>query len=135
MLTKSEDFGKLLIRIAVGGLLLFHGIFKLAHGVAWMSHPLGNLGLPGFIAYGSYVGEFIAPLLIILGFRTRLAALLVAFDMLMAFVLVLHPQIFVVNEGGGWAVELEAFFFLASLALFFTGGGKYSVTRAQNRWD
>lgn len=28
----NQDFGKLLIRISVGGLMIFHGIYKLIHG-------------------------------------------------------------------------------------------------------
>ena len=51
-ITKNqEDLGKLILRLAVGGLLLFHGISKVIHGVAWMHGPLGALHLPSFIAY------------------------------------------------------------------------------------
>jgi len=133
--SRSEDLGKLLLRIAVGGLLLFHGIYKLQHGIDWMAGPLGRFGLPAFLGYGVYAGEIVAPILLLAGWRTRLAGLVVAFDLLMAIVLVVHPRLTTISErGGAWGVEIEAFFLLGGLALFWLGGGRYAVSRA-NRWD
>ncbi len=132
----SDDIGKLMIRIAVGGLMLFHGFFKIVHGVEWIKGPLGALGLPEFLAYGVYVAEIIAPVLIILGLKTRLSALVIVLDMVMAIVLVLKPSVFAVKQaGGGWGIELEMFFILASLALVFFGAGKYSVSNSHGMWD
>jgi putative oxidoreductase len=45
-------------------------------------------GLPGFIAYGVLIGEVVAPILIILGFLTRPAALVLAFTMVVAWLMV-----------------------------------------------
>ncbi len=59
-----DDAGKLLLRLAVGGLMLFHGIHKLIDGVDGISGMLAAQGLPGFIAYGVLVGEVVAPLLV-----------------------------------------------------------------------
>ncbi|MGH2575246.1 MAG: DoxX family protein [Ignavibacteria bacterium] len=133
---KSDDAGKLLLRITVGGLMLFHGVSKLVQGVEGVKGLLGANGLPGFLAYGLYAAEIIAPALIILGWWTRIAALVVAFDMLMAILLVFKQQLFTIKEmGGGWTIELEAFFLLSSLVLFFTGGGKYSISKKQSAWD
>ncbi len=133
---RSDDVGKLLLRVAIGGVLLFHGVFKLQHGVAWIAGPLGQVGLPGFLAYGTYVAEVVAPVLILLGLWTRLAALVVAFDLCMAIVLVLRPQLFAVKEmGGGWGVEVEALFLLGALALVFLGAGRYRLTRAESTLD
>ena len=132
----SDDAGKLLLRLAVGGLMLFHGVSKLIHGIGWLMGMLNGMGLPGFIALGVYVGEVVGPILLIFGFKTRLAALVVAFDMLMAVLMVLRNQIFSVREmGGGWSIELEAFFFLGAIAIFYLGAGKYSVSRGQGPWD
>ena len=55
-----DDAGKLLLRLAVGGLMLFHGIHKLIDGVDGISGMLAAQGLPGFIAYGVLVGEVVA---------------------------------------------------------------------------
>ena len=126
----KEDVGLLLLRLALGGILLFHGIFKLTHGVEWIKQPLGTLGLPGFLAYGTYVAEVVAPLLLMLGLWARIAALVVAFDMLTAIALVLRPRIFTINEmGGGWAIELEALILVVALALSIEGPGRYVVGR------
>jgi putative oxidoreductase len=134
--TRSEDIGKLLLRIMVGGLLLFHGAWKLTHGVEAVKGLLAANSLPGFLAYGLYAAEIAAPILIIFGLWTRLAALVVAFDMLMAIYLVFRQNLFAIKEaGGGWTIELEVFFLLASLALYFTGGGKFSVTGGKGKWD
>jgi putative oxidoreductase len=134
--TRSEDIGKLLLRLSVGGLMLFHGINKLTHGVDGVKGLLAANSLPGFLAYGLYVAEVLAPILIIFGAWTRLAALVIAFDMIMAIALVFKQQLFSIKEmGGGWTIELEAFFLLAAIALYFTGGGKFSVTGGRGKWD
>ena len=56
--------------------------------------------------------------------------------MIMAIALVFKQQIFSVKEmSGGWTIELEALFLLGALALYFTGGGKFSVTGGRGKWD
>jgi putative oxidoreductase len=131
----GQNFGKLLLRIATGGLLLFHGVSKLINGVAWMSGPLSEFHLPFFIAYGVYVGEIVAPIFIILGIWTRPAALVIAFDLFMAIVLVSHTRMFSINPGGGWGIELDAFYLLNAVVLFFLGAGKISVTGENGKWN
>lgn len=102
MRESGQDFGRLVLRVTVGGLLLFHGISKLIRGVAWMAGPLGAVHLPFFIAYGVFVGEIVAPVLVLLGVWTRPAALVVVFNMFMAIVLVTHARMASINPGGGW---------------------------------
>ena len=129
-----EDIGKLVLRLALGGIVLFHGIFKLTHGVEWIKQPLGALGLPGLLAYGTYVAEVVAPILVMVGYQARLAALAIVFDMLMALVLVLRPAIFTIKRGGGgWGIELEALILLTGLAVFLIGSGRYRLGRGV--WD
>ena len=133
-MNNREDLGKLVLRVALGVIVLFHGIFKLRHGVAWIAQPLAGLGLPAFLAYGTYVAEVLAPVLLIVGYKARLAALVIVFDMLMAMVLVLRPALITINErGGGWGVELEALIFLSALAVFLLGSGRYRLGRGA--WD
>ncbi len=133
--TGWEDLGKLVLRLTVGVLLLLHGLAKLKNGVGWMAGPLGSVGLPFWVAYGSFVGELIAPLLLIFGKFTRLAGLIVAFQMVMAILLVRRADIIKLNQGGGWGIELEALFLLCGVAIFFLGAGQYSVSKGQGRWD
>jgi putative oxidoreductase len=132
--TRSEDTGKLILRLAIGGLLLLHGISKLINGVDWMVGMLEGKGLPSLLAYGVYVGEVIAPILLLIGFRTRIAALLVVGNMLTAIILSHTQEISSLGKSGGWAIELPALFLFGALAIFFLGGGRYAVS-SRNRWD
>jgi putative oxidoreductase len=130
-----EDWGKLLLRLAVGGLLIFHGIAKVRNGVGWMAGPLSGLGLPAFVAYGAYVGEVIAPIFLILGKWARIAGLVIAFNMMSAIVIALRDKVFTLNMGGGWAIELELLFLLGGVIVFLLGSGKYSLSRGNGAWD
>jgi len=129
---KSNDTGILIIRLTVGLLLLPHGISKLINGFDWLSGSLTNVGLPAIIRYGVFIGEIVAPLLLVIGYRARIASLIVAFNMLMTIFLAKRDQLFVIR--GGWAIELNALFLLGALALFFTGGGKYCIS-TKSKWD
>ncbi len=132
----SDDLGKLLLRLAVGGLLIFHGVSKLLHGIGWLPPMLQMHGIPGIVAYGVFVAEVVAPVLIVAGWRTRAWSLIIASEMLMILWLEFRDRIFTVKPaGGGWTVELEVFFLLGSLVLFFMGSGKYSISGQKGSWD
>ncbi len=133
--TNSENVGKLILRLTTAGLLLFHGVSKLIHGIAWMDGPLAAFHLPSFVSYGVYVGEVIAPIFLIIGVYTRAAALIVSFDLFMAFILVSHSRMFTLAPGGGWGLELDAFYLLSGLCIFFLGAGKYSLGGVSGRWN
>ncbi|MCY1699807.1 DoxX family protein [Enterobacter sp. RHB15-C17] len=124
-----DDFGKLLLRLAVGGLMLFHGLHKLFGGVGFISGMLVEKGLPGFIAYGVLIGEVVAPVLIVLGILTRPAALVLAFTMIVAWLMVGTGKTFALDAVGAWAIESLVYFFIGALALAFMGAGRYSLAR------
>lgn len=126
--SRRTDIGLLVLRLGLAAIVLFHGVFKITHGAEWIKAPLGNMGLPGALAYGVYVAEVAAPLFLIAGAWTRIAASIIAFDMLMAVVLVLKGRLLMINpQGGGWGVELEALIFFVALALAVMGGGRVGV--------
>ncbi len=131
-LLSHEDAGKLLLRLAVGGLMIFHGISKLLTGASGIKAILASYGLPEFIAYGTILGEVVAPILIILGILTRPAALLVAFTMLVAWLMVGMDKTFLLDKTGAWAIESIMFFFIGSLALALMGAGKFSLAKNPN---
>jgi putative oxidoreductase len=136
ILGRHDDGGKLVLRLMVGVLLLFHGIAKAKSGVDWMTPMLAQAGLPAFIRFGVYIGEIVAPILLILGIFTRPAGLIIAFNMLVAVLLVRRADIGTVAErSGGWAIELEALFLLGGLAIYCLGSGKYAVARGKGMWD
>ena len=131
---KSIDYGLLVLRVSLGVLMLLHGIAKLQNGVGGIAGMMEQSGLLQFMAYGVYVGEVIAPLMLIVGFRTRIAALLYIATMFVAIFLAHSGDIFSLTKSDGWAIELQALYLFGALALFFTGGGKMAVS-SKNRWD
>ncbi|OBX25143.1 putative oxidoreductase [Gelidibacter algens] len=133
-MTKNLDLGSLLIRLGIGFPMLVYGISKLQNGIAFITGLLENIGLPQFLGYGVYIGEVIAPILILIGFRTRLASLIFAVNCLTAIGLTQLGSLFKLNPFGGWALELLAIYFLIAMALFSTGGGKFCLS-IQNKWD
>lgn len=122
-----EDFGRLLLRLAVGGLMLFHGVHKLIDGVDGISGMLAAQGLPTFIAYGVLVGEVVAPVLIVVGIFTRPAALVLAFTMVVAWLMVGVGKTGALDQTGAWAIENLVYFFIGGLAIAFLGAGRYSL--------
>jgi putative oxidoreductase len=134
LLEKNPDLGILILRLSVGVLMLLHGISKLIYGPAFIGQIVDGAGLPHFITYGVYIGEVVAPLLIILGIATRAASAVFAFNMLVATLLVHAAQFFTLNETGGWALELQGLYFLGAAVLVFTGGGKYALSN-KYLWD
>ena len=123
----NPDIGKLILRIALSVMLLLHGIDKLMHGVSGISGMLASHGLPGWFAFGVFVGELVAPLMVLAGVQTRIGAGLIVINMLFAIGLAHSGQIFTLGSHGGWGIELQAFYLFTAAALVFLGGGKYAI--------
>lgn len=121
------DLGKLVLRLALGLLILLHGIAKLRGGLDPIVGMVQAHGLPGFVAYGALVGEVLAPLMVLAGFHARIGAMLVAFNMLVAFALAHLGQLGQLNQQGGWALELQGMFLATAVAIALLGPGRYSV--------
>ncbi|AZY49173.1 DoxX family protein [Bordetella avium] len=133
---RSDDTGKLVLRLALGIMILLHGLAKLSTGVGPIVEMISSRGLPGFLAYGVYVGEIIAPLLLILGLYTRVGAFIIFVNMVVALMLVHSGQFGSINpKTGGWSLELQGMFLFSALALFFTGAGRFSLGGAGGRWN
>jgi putative oxidoreductase len=98
-MTKSDDTGKLVLRVALGILILLHGIAKVGKGVDGIGGMLASHGLPAAMAYLVYVGEILAPVLLIVGLFTRPAALIVAINMVAAIWLVHQKDLGALNLG------------------------------------
>jgi putative oxidoreductase len=111
------EAGFLLLRWAVAGLILLHGISKLIHGLGPIEGMLASAGLPAFIAYGVLVGEVVAPLLVLANIMVVPAALVMAFNMVVAVALAHTSQFSTLGKSGGWALELEGLYFFGSLAI------------------
>ena len=125
----NDALGKLVLRLTVGILMLFHGAAKIMHPgtVDYIGGVLSNAGLPSFLAYGVYLGEVIAPLMLILGIYSRYAAMIVVVNMLFAIGLMHNGEIFLLTEQGGWRLELQGFYLFGAIAIMFLGSGSQAV--------
>lgn len=123
----NDKAGKFILRVALGGILLLHGIGKLKSGVDWLAGPLSAHGLPAFLAYGAYVGEVVAPLMLIAGFYARIGAALVSIHMLFALFLMHQGEIFKLTDMGSWAIEFQALLLFSAIAVMLIGPGKPGI--------
>ncbi len=125
----NADTGKLIVRLSVGGLMLFHGVAKIMHpgSLDFIGGMLAGYGLPAMLAYGVYIGEVLAPLMVIAGYQARIGGLIMAVNMLFALVLAHTGDFFSLSEHGGWMVELQMFYLLSALAVVFLGSGRHAI--------
>ena len=131
----AADAGKLLLRVTLGAMMLFHGIAKVMEGPAGIVGLVEKAGLPGPFGYLVYVGEVLAPLLLIVGLWTRAAAAVIAINMVVAVYLVHRHELFTLSKTGGWALELQGFYFLTALAVMLLGAGRFSAGGAAGRFN
>lgn len=125
----SENIGKLLLRLMLGGMMLFHGIDKALHGIGFIKKLIISQGLPELLAYGVYVGEILAPIFIIIGWKSRLWGGIIAVNMLMAIYLTQLSSVLKLGSHGAWAVEGPMFYLLSALVLTLIGSGRYAIIR------
>ncbi len=123
----SDSTGKLLLRLMLGILMLFHGYAKITKGVSGIETSLANFGLPAWVAYGVYIGEIFAPLLVIIGYYARVGGAIIVVNMIFAITLSHSKQLFDLGKSGGWALELQGFFLLTALVLLLIGPGRFAI--------
>jgi len=122
-----NDIAKLILRVSVGIMMLFHGFDKVINGISGVKYLNTQAGLPEFFAYGVYIGEIVMPILIILGIYARSAALILAFNMLVAIFLAHGNSLFELGKHGAPSFELPFLYFIISIVIFLIGSGKYAV--------
>jgi putative oxidoreductase len=119
----SGAFGLLLLRIALGiNLFVHHGIEKLTHFHQMAAHfpdPI-HIGSHASLIY-AMISDSICSLLVTLGLGTRIAALIIAVNLGVAFWLVHH------HSFASGHTELVLVYLGGFLALVFTGGGVFSL--------
>ncbi len=126
-MNNQVDIGKLVLRVTLGMLVLLHGVAKIRGGIDPIVGMVTAAGLPGFIAYGAYIGEVLAPLMVIAGFHARIGALLILVNMLFAIGLAHMGELGQLNQSGGWALELQGMFIGTAVAIALLGPGRFSV--------
>ena len=110
------------LAFSLGFLLLFHGVDKIMNGTGFIEKMLTNANIPyaKYITYGVFIGEVLAPILLIIGRYVKIAGGIIAFNMLAAIFLDHKDTIFTLSEHGGWSIELQVLYFIAGLTLFLS---------------
>jgi putative oxidoreductase len=129
------DVARLLLRVMLGVLILLHGISKIRGGPGFILDIVDKAGLPEPFGYLVYVGEVVAPILVIIGLFTRAAALVIAINMIVAILLVHVPRIFTLADSGGWALELQGLYVAVAIGVTLLGAGRYSVGGRHGIWN
>ena len=119
-----NNLGPALLRVIPSGIMLFvHGLPKLQKLLAGnfeFADPIGIGAAPSLFL--TVIGEFVAPLLIIIGFKTRFAAIPAAITMFVAA--------FVIHGADPFAKkELALLYFVFFLIIALVGPGKYSIDK------
>lgn len=142
LLRTENDYGMLLVRLALGIVMLPHGAQKTlgwfgGHGFAGtMQFFTEGMGLPYIVALLVVLAESLGAIGLIVGALTRIAALGIASVMLGAILMVHLPHGFFMNWAGKQAGEGFEFHILAigmALALLVRGGGALSIDRSLSR--
>ena len=123
----NSDIGLLIVRIALGGIIFFHGFHKILHGSAEVGDLIEAVGIPRIFAPLVYISEVLAPVLVVLGILTRLSNLTIIVTMFVVFYALPFP--IGLNEHGAMNIESQLYFLLLSVALFFTGPGRYVLKK------
>ncbi len=125
LLARLQPLGLLVMRCALGAIMIAHGSAKVFRGGFGHStaEMVANLGFPSFLGYVVTYLEFIGGMLLILGLFTRVIGLLFAVEMLTA-ILKVHLRHGIGTPGG---VDLPLACFALAFALIFFGAGLISL--------
>lgn len=121
---KNIDLGLLVLRVGVSSLMLTHGFPKLMQllegNTSVVGDPIGVGTLVSSILV--VIGEVIAPVLILIGLKTRLAAIPAAITMAVAAFLV-HGSDPLAKK------EMALLYLIAFIAISLMGAGRFSVDK------
>lgn len=125
--TRTAAYGALLLRVALGGLLLVHFALKVfVFTPVGTAQFFGGIGLPPALAYLTMLVELVAGVALILGVWARMAAL-AAVPVLIGAVIFVHlgNGFFFSAANGGW--EYPAFWAVALIVQALVGDGAYAL--------
>lgn len=135
-ITNGDDIGKLIVRVSVACFVLVYGVSKITNPaqIDYIADLFTSLHLPGFLAYLVYLGEVIAPLAMIIGWRTKIAAFILSGTMVVVIMMGHYKEIFPLADFSWYSIELQMTFLMGALAAMFLGAGKYALS-TRNPWD
>ena len=125
---KNVDLGLLFLRLGLGICLFMHGFGKILYGVGGVKSILVDTGLPSFLAYFAYLSEVLAPIMIAVGFYSRLGALLVfGSSLVILYSYFGLSNLLELTNVNGFKAELIYLYITISLCIISSGSGKYAI--------
>lgn len=125
-LDRLHPLALLVLRLGLGIIMTAHGWQKLSGGLGKFMGFLANIGVPGWMAYLVVAAEFGGGILVLVGLLTRLGALSIGIDMLVAITRV-HWKNGLKGPGG---YEFPLACGIIAFALIFLGAGPISLDGA-----
>ena len=123
-LNRLQPLGLLVLRLALGTVMIAHGYQKVFGGMPQFTQMLSHMGIPGWMGYLTAGAEFGGGILVLVGFVTRFAAAAIFIDMLVAIVKVHLPHgLFAKNGGYEYPLVCAAIAF----SLIFSGAGPIAI--------
>ena len=133
---KNVDLGLLFLRLGLGIFLFMHGFGKILHGVGGVKSILVDAGLPSFLAYFAYLSEVLAPIMIAVGFYSRLGALLVfGSSLVILYSYFGLSNLLELTNVNGFKTELIYLYIAMSLCIISTGSGKYAIKQDWSKFS
>ncbi len=129
----AAGYAPLVVRVLVGVVMAAHGLQKLQGGPANFGQGLAGLGvpLPELMAYVVTFVELIGGVLLIVGLLSRVAALLLTIDLVVAILLVkVNIGLLSPSDGSGVGAELDLALIAGFLVILLAGPGRLSVDNA-----
>jgi putative oxidoreductase len=128
-LDRLHPLAILAVRLALGIIMIAHGWQKLSGGMPRFMGFLSSMGIPGWAGYFSVAAEFGGGILLIVGLLTRLAALSIFIDMVVAVAKV-HWKNGLMSSPGKVGYEFPLACGVIAFALIFLGAGPISLDGA-----
>ena len=123
-LNRLHPLGLLVLRLALGAVMIAHGYQKIFGGMPQFMQMLQHMGIPAWMGYLTVAAEFGGGILLVAGFLTRLAALAIFIDMVVAIIMVhLHNGLFSKNGGFEFPMVCAAIAF----SLIWSGAGPIAI--------
>ncbi len=139
LLQTENDTATMILRVLLGVVFFPHGMQKLfgwfgGYGFSGTyGFFTGSMGVPALFAVLAILAEGLGSLGLITGLLTRIAALGITANMLVAVLMIHHKFGFFMNWDGkqaGEGIEYHLLAIAIGVALMIRGGGKWSIDRA-----